>query len=219
MPYIYCITNKITQKRYIGQTAKSVEQRMKTHKATYRKKRTWNFPLYRAMRKYGFDNFIPEILEECSEEDLNAREVYWIDFFDTYFNGYNATYGGEGRPQFDYDKIADAYRRLQCIKDVAAEIGCCVDTVQDAQKTKGIVTRSGTDIMRERYSKKVDMLDKQTQECLKAFPSASEAARWLIENNFSRCGISGLRGHILDACRGIRQTAAGFRWQLHDCAC
>ena len=69
--------------------------------------------------------------------------------------------------------------------------------------------------MKERYSKEVDMLDKQSGKYLQTFPSLSEAARWLIENHYSRCSLKGLHGHISHACQGIRQSVAGFRWRFH----
>lgn len=49
-----------------------------------------------AINKYGIENFTFEIIEECSEEQLNNRERYWIAYYDTYHNGYNRTVGGEG---------------------------------------------------------------------------------------------------------------------------
>lgn len=51
-------------------------------------------PLYRAFKKYNLENFTFEILEECSTNELNDREKYWIQFYDTYRNGYNQTIGG-----------------------------------------------------------------------------------------------------------------------------
>lgn len=47
------------------------------------------------MKKLGIDNFYYEVLEECSYEDLDQREIYWIAYYDTYNNGYNMTLGGE----------------------------------------------------------------------------------------------------------------------------
>jgi hypothetical protein len=47
------------------------------------------------MRKYGLENFSFEIIEECSKEDLDSRERYWIKKFDSYYNGYNQTSGGQ----------------------------------------------------------------------------------------------------------------------------
>jgi len=50
------------------------------------------------MRKYGVDSFLLEVIEECSIEDLNKREIYWIAYYNTYLNedDYNMTPGGDG---------------------------------------------------------------------------------------------------------------------------
>lgn len=115
--YIYKITNKINQKIYIGQTSKTLEQRWREHKYDCKKGKT--YPLYRAFRKYGINNFEMELIEKCKTEELNSRESYWINFYDTYRNGYNATLGGEGVRTFNISdqEIIDSYNKLdQLIK-------------------------------------------------------------------------------------------------------
>jgi hypothetical protein len=48
------------------------------------------------MRKYGIENFHIEQIEEVANDQLNEREKYWISYYNTYFDGYNSTLGGEG---------------------------------------------------------------------------------------------------------------------------
>lgn len=88
---IYKITNKINGKCYIGQSV-DIERRFNEHKNCKVDK-----PLYRAFKKYGIDNFTFEILEECSQEELNEKEIYYIVFYNstTDGNGYNLEHGGE----------------------------------------------------------------------------------------------------------------------------
>lgn len=99
---IYKITNLINNKMYIGQSV-HIEQRWKDHKvrAYYEDCEEYERPLYRAMRKYGLDNFSFEIIEECEIQALNEREQYWIQFYDTFKNGYNLTFGGDSSVQRD----------------------------------------------------------------------------------------------------------------------
>ena len=94
---IYKITNLINQKSYIGQ-AVDIESRFRQHKTTAynEKSHNYEYPLYRAIRKYGLENFSFEVLEECLRSDLNQKEKYWVAKYDTYFNGYNQTLGGDG---------------------------------------------------------------------------------------------------------------------------
>lgn len=51
--------------------------------------------LYKAMNKYGIDNFIFSILEECPVEKLDEREIFWISQLNSYLKGYNMTRGGQ----------------------------------------------------------------------------------------------------------------------------
>lgn len=48
-----------------------------------------------AINKYGWDNFEHYILEYCTDDNVNDREIYWINFYDSLENGYNATNGGK----------------------------------------------------------------------------------------------------------------------------
>lgn len=67
MGTIYCITNKINNKMYIGQTARMLQERWKDHLESSRDLNNHR-PLYLAMRKYGIENFSLTILEECSND-------------------------------------------------------------------------------------------------------------------------------------------------------
>ena len=64
MGYIYKITNKVNNKSYIGQTTRDdVTIRWKEH--IKNSKREERMVIYRAFRKYGIDNFLFSVLEEC----------------------------------------------------------------------------------------------------------------------------------------------------------
>lgn len=96
MGYIYKITNQINNKIYIGKTIKSIKERFNEHK-----KKASTYPnryLYDAMNHYGYDNFTIEVIEECLDEYLNEREIYWIATLQSNNSkiGYNLTIGGDG---------------------------------------------------------------------------------------------------------------------------
>ena len=96
MGYIYKITNLINGKMYIGQTSRSVETRWKEH---LRNKD--ECPIHVAMQKYGIENFNIETLEECENDLLDAKEVEYIQKYQSYNGhiGYNATKGGNSNTQ------------------------------------------------------------------------------------------------------------------------
>lgn len=91
---IYKITNLVNGHSYIGQSI-DIARRWRAHRS-YNKTEVGHRPLYRAFEKYGLDNFSFEIIEECDKKFLNEREQYWINYYDTFYNGYNLTEGGDG---------------------------------------------------------------------------------------------------------------------------
>lgn len=146
---IYKITNKINEKSYIGQSV-DIYRRWKQHKkigrglSEVKYQRNKNDPLYRAINKYGVDNFVFEIVEECKDELLDEREMYWIDYFNTttfHGNGYNQTLGGDSsnghtqrRKVYQYDLDGNFIAEYESIKDATEGIGADRDNglVQNA---------------------------------------------------------------------------------------
>lgn len=89
---IYCITNNINGKQYVGQSI-HIEQRFEEHC-----RKSSGLVIDKAIQKYGKSNFSFEILEKTSKDYdvLNEREIYWIDKLNTYSSKkhYNLTKGG-----------------------------------------------------------------------------------------------------------------------------
>ena len=90
---IYKITNRINGHSYIGQST-NIEKRWQNEKIASNNPNdcSYDYPLSRAFRKYGIQNFSFEVIEECNREDLNDKEHYWICF---YAPEYNQTHGGD----------------------------------------------------------------------------------------------------------------------------
>ena len=90
---IYIIRNTVNEKVYIGQTHVSIKLRFQNHLSAAR--RGLDYVIGKAIRKYGEDKFYVELLEECTTEELNDREKYWIAFFNSTNNkfGYNMSIG------------------------------------------------------------------------------------------------------------------------------
>lgn len=94
---IYKVTNLLNKKSYIGQTIKSIDKRKYFHirTALNKKSKIYKCKFYNALRKYGFENFKWEILEEnIPVEFLHMKECEWILGLNTFRSGYNSTIGG-----------------------------------------------------------------------------------------------------------------------------
>ena len=95
---IYKFTNKRNGKSYIGQSI-DIEARKKTHLTrafcNTKSNREYNKVFYRALRKYGIENFDFEILAICKKEELNDLEKYFIKLYNTDKKGYNEDEGGQ----------------------------------------------------------------------------------------------------------------------------
>lgn len=198
--YIYCITNKINGKQYVGKTCDTIEQRFKEHISSINTQRDKKRPLYSAMRKYGVDNFVISLLEECPEKEADERECFWINKLNTYNNGYNATMGGDGNLKYNHDKIWEKYQELGKISETAHYFGC------DRRVVKSIINKHGIYNEANPSNLPVYQLDKNTLEIVANYPSIAAACR----------AINGTPPSIKSATTNINNTAYGFRWCLQN---
>lgn len=222
MGLIYKATNILNNKSYIGQTVKTVEERKKEHfyMAFNKNEQTY---FYNALRKYGKENFKWEILEEnILKEQLNEREIFWINYYNTFNKGYNLTKGGDStdnitkwrkeNPELAKQSAKNGYQKMREILNNNPEL---------EQKRKENATKGMKKYVEEHkeewkqksyntYLKYKEQQDKQMKEfhiqqskkvlCIETgiiYPSASEASR--------QTKIS--QGNISSCCRGERLSA------------
>ena len=100
MGIIYCFTNNINGKKYIGQSISKGNARYNNHKSSYKNPDDCEYesPLHRAFRKHGFENFTYEILAQDIEsiDLLNQLEIQYIQQYNCQIpNGYNIEPGGK----------------------------------------------------------------------------------------------------------------------------
>ena len=125
MGLIYISTNKVNGKSYIGKTYDSLECRKSNHK-WFALNNLYDVHFHRAIRKYGFDKFEWNIIEDnIDKNDLEEKEVYYVDKFDTFKNGYNMTIGGEKNYSLSEEskkKISDTHRGKKLSKETKLKI-------------------------------------------------------------------------------------------------
>ena len=181
MGYIYKITNTLNDKVYIGQTIKTVQKRFIQHKNNSNKEYFSQIVLYKAFNKYGIENFICEEIEEVPNDKLDEREKYWIEYYDSYFNGYNSTLGGRATQLYnwDTDDIIEKYMILKSARAVAKEIGCDHSTIDRILNENGVKRFTPSQQQsKPLYFKKKDEIHH--------FETTREAAEWLIENGITK---------------------------------
>lgn len=216
MAYIYCITNLINGKQYVGKTTYSITKRFKEHCRDCKKRKEEKRPLYNAMNKYGIENFVVKELIECEIDELSSYEIMFIEKLNTYgHNGYNATRGGDGYILFDYNEIVNLYKQGKSMVEVASIVHCCIDTVSkvvhlyDLPINKIIAGSC-------QQPKIVIQLDKETKKELQTFNSVADASHWLVNNGYAKTYNGGVRQKICNCCNGKLKSAYKFIWRYKE---
>lgn len=188
---IYKITNSITNKSYIGQSI-DIERRIEDHKF-----RNSNSLIHLIIQQYGWDNFTYEILEECSQQELNEKEIKWINFYNSFENGYNLNRGGSGF-FYDINLIYKDYLQTNSIKQTAKNVGCHETTVRN------IIHGFGINKIDLQENKPIEQIDIKTLQTIKIFDSINEAAEAM---NVSHNAIK-------NAAQGRVKSSCGYYWRF-----
>ena len=188
MGFIYLITNKINNKKYVGQTKYTIEHRIKSHLDNIERGNPSNSLIDNAIKKYGIENFIIEKLEECSNDLLDEREIFWIENKNSYVRnneGYNLTLGGKGKLEYSDEDILQLWNKGLKNEEIAKKLFANPNTI--SQRLKVLLPEGE---VRKRHlesnKKKVAQFDLEGN-LIKIWNSAAEAEEELKLSKGSVC--------------------------------
>ena len=137
--FIYKVTNRINGKIYIGQTSQTIKRRWNQH--IYESNKTiepYRSALHRAIKKYGVDAFDIVEVEECNNDMLNEREIFWINYYNSYHNGYNLDLGGNGSRRCDDKKLMELWNKGYSVVEIIDVLHLDRSTISNHLKRNGI---------------------------------------------------------------------------------
>ena len=244
---IYKITSKTSGKVYVGQSI-NIKKRFYEHlyQAFHREELGYTSILHQAMRKYGAEDFYLEVLEECSAEELDNREKYWIEELNCMSpNGYNILSGGQGK------RAAPLFCK-SCGKEITkhSESGLCFSCWQVTQRkvirpqkeelfnmlkeNNGNFTKVAsyfgvTDNSIRSWCKQYELSPKSSdyKEIKEKKPTKrgvyqldKETSKIINEYDSiieaARALGKTKGGHITEVCQGKLQSAFGYKWKYKD---
>ena len=159
--------------------------------------------IHKAMLKYGPAAFKAEIIEECDDSSLHEREQFWIEYYDSYKNGYNSTLGGEGALKYEYEIFLNLWNDGMPITDISKITGAERHTVTKALKANNI---SEAQIITRSLGKPILQYTLEGA-FVKRFESLSDAAKQFGNGNIS---------NIKNCCQQRIYSAYNFLWKYED---
>lgn len=228
MEKIYCVYKHTSpsNKTYIGITCRKPEYRWNNGKGYCNNKHFTN-----AINKYGWDNFIHEILfEGLTKEEACQKEIELISYYKSNQMdfGYNLSSGGECTTQgchfvFSEEhkrKIGEAQKGKKVTEESRRKMSDAHTGVPLSEKHKkslsealkgeknGFYGKHHSEETKRKFSKPVIMYDLNNKETNR-FNSLTEACR---EMNLPKHAFK----NVSECCRGKRKTAYGFIWRYAD---
>lgn len=226
-------------KSYIGQTTneQARKRRFLQENETYSGHKIAN-----AKKKYGPENFVYEVLSDKTYNnkkeminDLNHLESYYIGLFDTYKNGYNMTYGGEGVRGLELsNESIEKIKKTMLSKYSEYNDGLRYKVRQKKEKKLKTYTKKGLGMVgtknpfygkhhsdetkmkiSQNNGKEVVQIDKDTNCIISFFNSAHEASNSLGSQKGNSEILKVCRGYISPSGKHFR-TALGYKWKYRS---
>lgn len=192
MAYIvYCHTNKINGKKYIGITKQTPDRRWKNGNGYSAQH------FSRAIKKYGWNNFEHTILvSNLTKNQACYYERFYIKKYETILpeNGYNETLGGDGGGMYNKHHTQEAREKISKARKISGF----------SETHKRNISKSKTGV-KHHLARPVYQYSKDGT-FIKKWDYMNEAAKSL---NLSR-------GAISNVCLGRYKTSGGFVWSYQD---
>lgn len=210
---LYCHTNKLNGKKYIGITSQVPRKRWNNGNG-YKN----NLYFYRAIQKYGWHNFSHEILyTDLTQQEAENLEIKIIAEYKSFEKeyGYNIELGGNSGNKFTKetrDKISNALKGKPKTESHKKNLSISKKgfVVSDETKKKLSIAFSGqNNPMYGRMRRNDPIKTKKSVICEETkiiYQSVSEAAR--------ETGID--QGDISKACNGKLKSAGGYHWRFEE---
>ena len=229
--YIYCYTNKINGKKYVGQTKHLKEIRSGVNGWKYQRcPRFWS-----AIQKYGWDNFSYSVLKtDLTLEEANYWEQYYISIYHTWVddplcNGYNISKGGFNtvHSKETINKMRESHKKENLSQQTLDKMSKAakqrfIDHPELKEKVRQInlgkhlskeQRHKMSESQKKRYQKPEEIenrskLSKKKVRCIEQniiYDSIQESAKAVGLS--SGCDI----GRV---CSGKRKTAGGYHWEF-----
>jgi group I intron endonuclease len=239
MGLVYKATSKTTGKVYCGYTMQSLERRAYWHKIESRDmKNTCHF--YCAIRKYGFDDFVWDIIVGSDSIDfLLLSEKYYVENHNLIKEGYNSRPGGWGskpteetRKKMSEAKIGTTHSKETRQKISLANIGKHEMSEENREKLLNVLIGNKHFLGK----KHTEETKKQIREKLKGHSFSEETRRKIgeacsrkqtkvlcVETNIvynsvklASDSVGGTKQGIRCAINGVFKTYKGFHWSKHE---
>lgn len=223
---IYCIENLTTNKKYIGQSV-DVDGRWSKHKGELNHGTHDNDYLQKAWNKYSENDFKFYILEYCDHSELDEREIYYIDFYNTLDRdwGYNLKSGGQtsgGKPtdyvrQKQSEALKQSYRNNDELRNKRRQ-----DALQQwaDPEIKQKIMGENNGMYGKHHSEEVckrigEKMRGNTNGRGNNTPVICVELNRLFENaRIAANEFSCQSGTILRACRNEKYTCSGYHWKF-----
>ncbi len=221
---IYCIENLINHKKYIGQST-NIADRWRRHINALKLGSHENDYLQKSWAKYGQNKFSFSVLEECGEIQLNDKERYYIEKYDTLNrdHGYNLKSGGQDHNSYSDEiksKMSEATRktysdpnrrRIQS-ENALKQWSDLAIKAKILGENNGMYGKHHTEEAKRKMSEKKkgkinwrrDRTPVLCMELNKIFQDSTAAGKEL--------SLDG--GCILKVCKGTRHTCGGYHWKF-----
>ena len=232
---VYSITNIKNGKRYIG-VSQQVETRKRVHFWALKNGKHKNTKLTNAYEKYGVESFefeIIETLENVTREFLLEREIYYINKYNSYKDGYNMSLGGDGSSLYVIsDETREKYRKNM----IGNKHFLGRKHTEETKRKIGDVHRGKA--VSEATRKKLSEYSKKRKGELNPFygkKHTEETKAKLRKTNGKKCrcietgivydsvkecaekmGIPKARTHINQVCLGNQKTSHGYTFEFVD---